>query len=87
MTQAEALAGRLRRLSLNRQGTEAQVWLEEGFLYLRQDGHAQFAQGVLPEGLLRFALFRDGVDLLFQDGSRLRLFYRLGRLRKEVYFS
>jgi len=87
MTQAEALAGRFRRLSLNRQGTEAQVWLEEGFLYLRQDAHAQFAQGVIPEGLLRFALLRGGVELSFQDGSRLRLLYRLGRLRKEVYFS
>ncbi|WP_117237632.1 hypothetical protein [Thermus sediminis] len=87
MTQAEALARRLRRLSLNRQGTEAQVWLEEGFLYLRQDAHARFAQGVLPEGLLHFALFRGGVELRFQDGSRLRLSYRLGRLRKAVYFS
>jgi hypothetical protein len=85
MTQAEALARRLRRLVLNRQGTEAQVWLEEGFFYLRQDGHAQFAQGVLPEALSGFALFRGGVELFFQDGSRLRLFYRLGRLR--CYFS
>ncbi len=85
MTQAEALARRLRRLALNRQGTEAQVWLEEGFLYLRQDAHAQFAQGVIPEGLLRFALLRGGVELFFQDGSRLRLLYRLGRLRR--YFS
>jgi hypothetical protein len=85
VSEAEVWARRVRRLSLNRQGTEAQVWLEEGFFYLRQDGHAQFAQGVLPEGLSGFALFRGGVELFFQDGSRLRLFYRLGRLR--CYFS
>jgi hypothetical protein len=45
VSEAEVWARRVRRLSLNRQGTEAQVWLEKGFLYLRQDGHARFAQG------------------------------------------
>ncbi|GAB5603018.1 hypothetical protein FJNA_15430 [Thermus sp. FJN-A] len=84
-TQAEVFAQAVRRVVRNRQGTEAQVFLEEGFLYLRADGHARFAQGEGAEGLLGFALLRDGVELLFRDGSRLRLRYRLGRLR--AYFS
>jgi len=85
VSEAEVWARRVRRLVLNRQGTEAQVWLEEGFLYLRADPHARFAQGVGAERLLAFALGRDGVELRFQDGSRLRLSHRLGRLR--AYFS
>jgi hypothetical protein len=86
VSEAEAWARRVRRLSLNRQGTEAQVWLEKGFLYLRQDGHARFAQGEGAEGLSGFVLGRGGVELAFRDGSRLRLFFRLGRLRK-LHFS
>lgn len=88
MTQAEAFAKRVRRLVRNRQGTEAQVWLEAGFLYLRADGHARFAQGE-GAGLLRgFALLPNGVELTFPDGSRLHLLYRLGRLEKRWgYFS
>lgn len=86
MSEAEVWARRVRRLALNRQGTEAQVWLEEGFLYLRQDGHARFAQGERAEGLMGFALFGGGVELAFRDGSRLRLFFRLGRLRR-LHFS
>jgi hypothetical protein len=34
VSEAEVWARRVRRLVLNRQGTEAQVWLEEGFLPL-----------------------------------------------------
>ncbi|KGQ21164.1 hypothetical protein [Thermus filiformis] len=81
MTQAEAFSPRVRRLALNRQGTEAQVFLEEGFLYLRQDGFARFAQGVGAEEVAAFLLRRDGVELHFKDGSALRLTHRLGRLR------
>nr|WP_277621421.1 hypothetical protein [Thermus arciformis] len=69
----------------NRQRTEVQVFLEEGFLYLREDPHARFAQGVGAERLQGFALRRDEVELFFGDGSRLRLTHRLGRLR--AYFS
>lgn len=85
MTQAEAFGRRVRRLALNRQGTEAQVFLEEGFLYLRADGFARFAQGEGEEALMGFALLRSGVELRFRDGSVLRLLYRLGRLK--AYFS
>ncbi|WP_337844159.1 hypothetical protein [Thermus sp.] len=85
MTQAEAFGRRVRRLALNRQGTEAQVFLEEGFLYLRSDGFARFAQGEGEETLMGFALLRGGVELRFRDGSVLRLLYRLGRLK--AYFS
>lgn len=46
MREAEAFAQKVRRLVFNRQGTEAQVFFEEGFLYLRADAHARFAQGV-----------------------------------------
>ena len=35
MREAEAFAQKVRRLVFNRQGTEAQVFFEEGFLYLR----------------------------------------------------
>jgi hypothetical protein len=88
MTQAEAFAGRVRRLVRNRQGTEAQVWLEAGFLYLRADGHARFARGEGADLLQGFALLRDGVELAFSDGSRLWLRHRLGRLEKRWgYFS
>ncbi|GAA6755721.1 MAG: hypothetical protein ABWJ90_01655 [Thermus sp.] len=89
MTQAQAFARRVRRLALNRQATEAQVFLERGFLYLRADGFARFAQGEGAEGLSDFALKGKGVELRFPDGSALFLFYRLGRLQKRVtpYFS
>ncbi|GLV48100.1 hypothetical protein TJA_12570 [Thermus sp. LT1-2-5] len=89
MTQAQAFAQRVRRLVLNRQATEAQVFLERGFLYLRADGFARFVQGEGAEGLLDFALRGRGVELRFPDGSVLLLFYRFGRLRKRVkpYFS
>ncbi|MER3426070.1 MAG: hypothetical protein C4298_06410 [Thermus sp.] len=84
MTQAEAFLPRVRRLALNRQATEAQVFLEEGFLYLRQDGFACFAQGVEAEGVEGFSLGRTGVVIRFKDGSALRLTYRLGRLRPRL---
>ncbi|TBH21178.1 hypothetical protein [Thermus thermamylovorans] len=87
MSQAQAFARRVRRVVLNRQGTEAQVFLEAGFLYLRQDGFARFAQGEGAEALAGFALERGGVRLRFGDGSALTLRHRLGRLRKRVYFS
>ncbi|MCH1928108.1 hypothetical protein L6232_25260, partial [Shewanella sp. C31] len=61
------------------------VFLEEGFLYLRADGPARFAQGVGAEGLVGVALLRAGVELVCRDGSRLRLRHRLGRHR--AYFS
>ncbi|KHG64523.1 hypothetical protein QT17_11795 [Thermus sp. 2.9] len=60
MTQAQAFARRVRRLALNRQATEAQVFLERGFLYLRADGFARFAQGEGAEGLSDFALPGEG---------------------------
>ncbi|MGC8968280.1 MAG: hypothetical protein ACP5JV_08200 [Thermus sp.] len=85
MREAEVWGKRARRLVLNRQGTEAQVFFEEGFLYLRADAHARFAQGVGAERLRGFALLENGVELVFRDGSRLRLLHRLGRLR--AYFS
>ena len=80
MREAEAFAQKVRRLVFNRQGTEAQVFFEEGFLYLRAD-----AQGVGAERLQGFAFLENGVELVFRDGSRLRLLHRLGRLR--AYFS
>jgi len=79
--EAEAWGKRVRRLVFNRQGTEAQVFFEEGFLYLRADAHARFAQGVGAEEVAAFLLRRDGVELHFKDGSALRLTHRLGRLR------
>ena len=85
MREAEAWGKRVRRLVFNRQGTEAQVFFEEGFLYLRADAHARFAQGVGAESLQGFALLENGVELVFRDGSRLRLLHRLGRLC--TYFS
>ncbi len=85
MTQAEAFGRRVRRLALNRQGTEAQVFLEESFLYLRADGFARFAQGEGEEALSGFALLKGGVELRFKDGSVLRLRYRWGRL--QAHFS
>lgn len=87
MNQAQAFARRVRRLVLNRQGTEAQVFLEEGFLYLRQDAFARFAQGEGAEALAGFALEQGGVRLRFGDGSVLALRHRLGRLRRRAYFS
>ncbi|GAA6748773.1 hypothetical protein [Thermus brockianus] len=87
MTQAQAFALRVRRLALSRQATEAQVFLEEGFLYLRADGFARFAAGEGAEALLGFALMGKGVELRFADGSVLSLTYRFGRLRKRAYFS
>ena len=85
MREAEAFAQKVRRLVFNRQGTEAQVFFEEGFLYLRADAHARFAQGVGAERLQGFAFLENGVELVFRDGSRLRHLHRLGRLR--AYFS
>lgn len=88
MTQAEAFAQKVRRLALNRQGTEAQVFLPEGFLYLRADGFARFAQGPGAEALSGFALARGELVLCFSDGSALTLRHRLGRLQRRVgYFS
>jgi len=87
LTQAQAFAQKVRRLALNRQATEAQIFLEEGFLYLRADGFARFAQGEGAEALLGFALTGKGVELRFADGSALSLAYRFGRLRKRAYFS
>ncbi|WP_038048259.1 hypothetical protein [Thermus caliditerrae] len=81
MNQAQAFAKRVQRVALNRQGTEAQVFLEAGFLYLRQDAFARFAQGEGAEALAGFVLERGGVRLRFRDGSTLTLAYRLGRLR------
>lgn len=84
MSQARTFAARVRRVILNRQGTEAQVFLEVGFLYLRQDGFARFAQGEEAANLAGFALEKGRVLLRFGDGSTLTLAYRLGRLRKAV---
>ncbi|MDM7325133.1 MAG: hypothetical protein P3W93_009210 [Thermus sp.] len=85
MTQAQAFSLRVRRVVLNRQVTEAQVFLEEGFLYLRSDGFAHFAQGP-TEALAGFALGKGHVVLHFQDGSALVLRHRLGRLVKDSTF-
>lgn len=91
MTGAQAFSRKVRRLVLNRQGTEAQIFLltpwGEGFLYLRSDGFAHFAQGLGAEELAGFALGKGCVELRFQDGSALTLRYRLGRLVKAPYFS
>ncbi|WP_038058467.1 hypothetical protein [Thermus amyloliquefaciens] len=86
MSQAQAFALWVRRIALNRQGTEAQVFLRtplgEGFLYLRADGFARFAQGLAREEVVDFTLGRGFVVLRFQDGSTLTLSRRFGRLAK-----
>ncbi|RTH26401.1 hypothetical protein [Thermus scotoductus] len=86
MTQAQAFALLVRRITLNRQGTEAQVFLgypgEEGFLYLRSDGFAHFAQGLAREEVVDFLLGKGYVTLRFQDGSTLTLSRRFGQLAK-----
>lgn len=91
MTQAQAFALLVRRITLNRQGTEAQIFLlapgGEGFLYLRSDGFAHFAQGLGAEEVAGFALEKGRVELRFQDGSALSLRYRLGRWVKVLHFS
>ncbi|WP_135257130.1 hypothetical protein [Thermus caldilimi] len=91
MNGAQVFARKVRRLVLNRQGTEAQIFLltpwGEGFLYLRSDGFAHFAQGPGAEEVVGFALGKGRVELRFQDGSALTLRYRLGRWVKVLHFS
>lgn len=91
MSGAQVFARKVRRLVLNRQGTEAQIFLlshwEEGFLYLRSDGFAHFAQGLGAEEVVGFSLGKGRVELCFQDGSALTLHYRLGRWVKVLHFS
>ncbi|MBW6395700.1 MAG: hypothetical protein ABWJ63_10015 [Thermus sp.] len=90
MSGAQVFARKVRRLVLNRQGTEAQIFLltpGEGFLYLRSDGFAHFAQGLGAEEVVGFSLGKGRVELRFQDGSALTLRYRLGRWVKVLHFS
>ncbi|WP_105316840.1 hypothetical protein [Thermus tenuipuniceus] len=91
MSQAQAFALWVSRMVLNRQGTEAQIFLltpgEEGFLYLRSDGFAHFAQGLGAEEVVGFSLGKGRVELRFQDGSALTFRYRLGRWVKVLHFS
>ena len=75
MREAEAFAQKVRRLVFNRQGTEAQVFFEEGFLYLRADAHARFAQGVGAERLQGFASVAKLKDVcLWDSGTGFRSF-------------
>lgn len=86
MSRAQVFALWVSRMALNRQGTEAQVFLRtplgEGFLYLRSDGFAHFVQGLAGEEVVDFTLGRGQVILRFQDGSTLTLSRRFGQLAK-----
>ena len=85
MREAEAFAQKVRRLVFNRQGAEPHPLIGGASRWDRAVALVHIAEGAGSVRHKGFAFLENGVELVFRDGSRLRLLHRLGRLR--AYFS